>query len=130
MRPLNKKIYKSNETPPQYYAEYEESRKHVACDFVKQCIGFVEQDQIITFICFECEFNSELGTEFYHHISTMHPHTRKMREEFCYTCTDTMDIHGEWVHLIEVHIQPLMNQLYEAEHMEYIIYVQNHSVEE
>ena len=27
-------------------------------------IGFVEQDQAITFICFECEFNSEYGTIF------------------------------------------------------------------
>ena len=67
------------------------------------------------------------------HITNMHPYTRKMKKEFCSTCSETMapvDILGEWVHMIEVHLQPLVLQRYDAEHMEYIIYIQNHPIEE
>ena len=61
---------------------------------------------------------------FKNHLERYHPLTRKNKINFCYSCRDEideLDIHGEWIHLIEAHIRPLMIEIYEEQQIQYII---------
>ena len=96
-------------------------------------ISFKIKDQIETFRCLECDFESEYDSTFKNHLETLHPFTRKNKIDFCYLCREEIeevDIHGEWSHLIETHIRPKLIDYYEEQVLKYIIYVLHNPKEE